>query len=86
MLIFKIKILIMYIILLIMYTLIYYFYGKNHFTNINNNWFVECLYFASNMSSSTGCPTIIPTTTPIKLIICTHQILCVILLGMLIIS
>jgi ABC-type multidrug transport system permease subunit len=83
---FKIKLLIAYVVSLFVYTLIYYFCGKSHFTNINNDWFVECLYFASNMSSATGSTTLVPITSTIKLIITSHQLFCAALLGMLIIN
>ncbi len=83
---FKIKLLIAYFISLFVYTLIYYYCGKKHFTNINNNWFVECLFYASNLSSSTGAETMVPITSNIKLIITSHQLFCAILLGMLIIN
>jgi len=74
-----------YILSLLVYTLIYYYFGKNHFTNINNKWIIECLYFACNISSAVGSSTIIPITTTIKLIIITHQTFHTILLAMLII-
>jgi len=81
---FKFKLFLAYIISLLFYTLIYYYIGKKHFTNINNDWFIECMFFACNISSAAGSTTIVPVSTTIKLIISTHQTFRTVLLAMLI--